>query len=111
MPATPGLVLGRHGWAAGSAAALLGCAQFGVGASVAPLVGLLGLRGDHAMALAVAGGVAGALAVYAVVVRPVLASAPVLPPGVAAAAGQAAAGQPAPQPRERGPVVAGRAAR
>jgi DHA1 family bicyclomycin/chloramphenicol resistance-like MFS transporter len=42
MPNTPALALNRHGEAAGTAAALLGCLQFGVGAVVAPVVGLLG---------------------------------------------------------------------
>lgn len=42
MPNTPALALNRHGEAAGTAAALLGCVQFGVGALVAPLVGVLG---------------------------------------------------------------------
>ena len=42
MPNTPALALTRHGEAAGTASALLGCVQFGVGAGVAPLVGLLG---------------------------------------------------------------------
>lgn len=39
LPNTPALALSRHGEAAGTAAALLGCVQFGVGAVVAPLVG------------------------------------------------------------------------
>jgi DHA1 family bicyclomycin/chloramphenicol resistance-like MFS transporter len=42
LPNTPALAMTRHGEAAGTAAALLGCVQFGVGAVVAPLVGLLG---------------------------------------------------------------------
>lgn len=42
MPNTPALALNRHGEAAGTASALLGCLQFGVGALVAPVVGLLG---------------------------------------------------------------------
>jgi MFS transporter, DHA1 family, multidrug resistance protein len=44
MPNLPALALNRHGEAAGTAAALLGCVQFGVGAVVAPLVGLFGSR-------------------------------------------------------------------
>ena len=44
MPNTPALALTRHGEAAGTAAAMLGCVQFGVGAGIAPLVGLLGER-------------------------------------------------------------------
>jgi MFS transporter, DHA1 family, multidrug resistance protein len=42
MPNTPALALTRHGEAAGTASAMLGCIQFGVGAGVAPVVGLLG---------------------------------------------------------------------
>lgn len=42
MPNTPALALNRHGEAAGTASALLGFVQFGVGALVAPLVGVLG---------------------------------------------------------------------
>ncbi|RYU10081.1 Bcr/CflA family multidrug efflux MFS transporter [Nocardioides iriomotensis] len=42
MPNTPALALNRHGEAAGTASAMLGCVQFGVGALVAPLVGVLG---------------------------------------------------------------------
>lgn len=39
MPNTPALALTRHGEAAGTAAAVLGCVQFGVGGVVAPVVG------------------------------------------------------------------------
>jgi DHA1 family bicyclomycin/chloramphenicol resistance-like MFS transporter len=42
LPNTPALALTRHGEAAGTAAAVLGCVQFGVGAVVAPLVGAFG---------------------------------------------------------------------
>jgi DHA1 family bicyclomycin/chloramphenicol resistance-like MFS transporter len=42
LPNTPALALTRHGEAAGTAAAVLGCVQFGVGALVAPLVGAFG---------------------------------------------------------------------
>lgn len=42
LPNTPALALTRHGEAAGTAAAMLGAVQFGVGAVVAPLVGLSG---------------------------------------------------------------------
>ncbi|MEO5711107.1 MAG: hypothetical protein ABIQ59_14965 [Nocardioidaceae bacterium] len=42
LPNTPGLALTRHGEAAGTAAAVLGCVQFGIGALVAPLVGAFG---------------------------------------------------------------------
>jgi DHA1 family bicyclomycin/chloramphenicol resistance-like MFS transporter len=68
-PNAPALALSRHGDTAGTAAALLGAAQFGVGAMAAPLVGLLG-TGAVAMALVVAGGMVAANIVLAVVVRP-----------------------------------------
>jgi DHA1 family bicyclomycin/chloramphenicol resistance-like MFS transporter len=42
LPNTPALALTRHGEAAGTAAAMLGAVQFGVGALVAPLVGVFG---------------------------------------------------------------------
>ncbi|MFE5704751.1 Bcr/CflA family drug resistance efflux transporter [Rhodococcus sp. ACS1] len=45
LPNAPALALGRHGEAAGTAAALLGALQFGVGALIAPLVGVLGNTG------------------------------------------------------------------
>ncbi|MGV0745506.1 multidrug effflux MFS transporter [Mycolicibacterium sp. XJ870] len=49
IPNAPALALSRHPDAAGTAAALLGAAQFGIGAAVAPLVGALG---NGALALA-----------------------------------------------------------
>ncbi|HSE72206.1 MAG TPA: multidrug effflux MFS transporter [Nocardioidaceae bacterium] len=42
LPNTPALALNRHGESAGTAAAMLGFVQFGVGAVIAPLVGLSG---------------------------------------------------------------------
>lgn len=45
MPNTPALALSRHGEAAGTAAAVLGAIQFGLGSLLAPLVGLLGNDG------------------------------------------------------------------
>ncbi|MFG1656395.1 multidrug effflux MFS transporter [Micromonospora chersina] len=69
MPNAPALALSRHGEAAGTAAALLGAVQFGVGALAAPLVGVLG-TGSVAMAAVVAGGMAVALLVLLTVVRP-----------------------------------------
>ncbi len=53
FPNTPALAMSRHGAIAGTAAALLGAAQFGVGGAAAPLVGLLG-NGKVAMAAVVA---------------------------------------------------------
>jgi DHA1 family bicyclomycin/chloramphenicol resistance-like MFS transporter len=69
IPNAPALALSRHGEAAGTAAALLGSVQFGVGAVAAPMVGVLG-NGSVAMALVVAGGMFAALAVLVLVVRP-----------------------------------------
>lgn len=42
LPNAPAVALSRHPDAAGTAAAVLGAAQFGIGAAVAPLVGALG---------------------------------------------------------------------
>jgi DHA1 family bicyclomycin/chloramphenicol resistance-like MFS transporter len=42
IPNAPAVALSRHPEAAGTAAALLGAGQFGLGAAVAPLVGVLG---------------------------------------------------------------------
>ncbi|MFC4147265.1 multidrug effflux MFS transporter [Micromonospora mangrovi] len=69
LPNAPALALSRHGEAAGTAAALLGAVQFGVGALAAPLVGVLG-TGSVAMAAVVAGGMIAATTVLLVVVRP-----------------------------------------
>jgi DHA1 family bicyclomycin/chloramphenicol resistance-like MFS transporter len=69
LPNAPALALSRHGEAAGTASALLGSVQFGVGALAAPLVGVLG-TGPVAMAVVVAGGMAAATATLWLVVRP-----------------------------------------
>ncbi|MGC5051473.1 multidrug effflux MFS transporter [Micromonospora sp. DT48] len=69
LPNAPALALSRHGEAAGTASALLGAVQFGIGAIAAPLVGVLG-TGAVAMAVVIAGGLASALIVFVVVVRP-----------------------------------------
>ena len=69
IPNAPALALSRHGEAAGTAAALLGAVQFGVGAIAAPLVGVLGASAVG-MALVVAGGFVAANLVLALVVRP-----------------------------------------
>ncbi|MFB9334047.1 multidrug effflux MFS transporter [Actinoplanes octamycinicus] len=69
MPNAPALALSRHGEAAGTAAALLGAVQFGVGALAAPLVGVLGV-GAVAMAIVVVAGMLAATAVGFLVVRP-----------------------------------------
>jgi DHA1 family bicyclomycin/chloramphenicol resistance-like MFS transporter len=60
IPNAPALALSRHPDAAGTSAALLGAAQFGLGAAVAPLVGVLG-NDDFALALVMTFGVVVAL--------------------------------------------------
>jgi MFS transporter, DHA1 family, multidrug resistance protein len=69
MPNAPAVALARHGRTAGTAAALLGAVQFGTGAIVSPMVGVLG-NNAVAMATVVAGGLVLALLVLVVVVRP-----------------------------------------
>lgn len=61
IPNAPAVALTRHPEAAGTAAALLGAAQFGLGAAVAPLVGVLG-NDELAMAVVMSAGVMIALA-------------------------------------------------
>jgi DHA1 family bicyclomycin/chloramphenicol resistance-like MFS transporter len=60
IPNAPALALSRHQDAAGTSAALLGAAQFGLGAAVAPLVGVLG-NDEFALALVMTSGVVVAL--------------------------------------------------
>ncbi|MFC9083820.1 multidrug effflux MFS transporter [Streptomyces sp. NPDC057062] len=60
LPNGAALTLSRHGEAADTATALLGAGQFGLGAVVAPLVGLLG-NNAHAMAVVMTACVAAAL--------------------------------------------------
>ncbi len=69
LPNAPALALSRHGEAAGTAAALLGAVQFGVGAAVAPLVGVLG-NDAVAMGAVVVAALVLAIAVLVGVVRP-----------------------------------------
>ncbi|MBM7806428.1 DHA1 family bicyclomycin/chloramphenicol resistance-like MFS transporter [Geodermatophilus bullaregiensis] len=69
LPNAPALALSRHGEAAGTAAALLGAVQFGVGAVVAPLVGVLG-NDAVAMGVVVVAALVTAIVVLVVVVRP-----------------------------------------
>ncbi|WP_448641553.1 multidrug effflux MFS transporter [Geodermatophilus sp. URMC 63] len=69
LPNAPALALSRHGEAAGTAAALLGAVQFGVGAAVAPLVGVLG-NDAVAMGTVVVAALVTAIAVLVLVVRP-----------------------------------------
>jgi DHA1 family bicyclomycin/chloramphenicol resistance-like MFS transporter len=68
-PNAAALALSRHGEAAGTAAALLGAVQFGVGGLAAPVVGLLG-NDAAAMAAVIAAGLLCALVVLFRVVRP-----------------------------------------
>jgi DHA1 family bicyclomycin/chloramphenicol resistance-like MFS transporter len=69
LPNVPAVALSAHGEAAGTAAALLGSAQFVVGAVVSPLVGVLG-NNALAMATVIAGGVLSATLVLVLVARP-----------------------------------------
>jgi DHA1 family bicyclomycin/chloramphenicol resistance-like MFS transporter len=73
-PNATALALADHGERAGSAAALLGAAQFAVGAVIAPLTGL----GGAGSAVPMAATIAGALLVAALLVRLVLRPAPAL---------------------------------
>jgi DHA1 family bicyclomycin/chloramphenicol resistance-like MFS transporter len=69
IPNAPALALSRHQEAAGTSAALLGAGQFGLGAAVAPLVGVLG-NDELALAVVMTVGVVVALfALLAVGVR------------------------------------------
>jgi DHA1 family bicyclomycin/chloramphenicol resistance-like MFS transporter len=69
LPNAPALALSRHGDAAGTAAALLGAIQFGVGALVSPVVGLLG-NDAVAIGIVVVTALVLAIAVLVLVVRP-----------------------------------------
>jgi DHA1 family bicyclomycin/chloramphenicol resistance-like MFS transporter len=60
IPNAPAVALARHPDAAGTAAAVLGAAQFGLGAVVAPLVGVLG-NDEVALALVMTTGIVIAL--------------------------------------------------
>jgi DHA1 family bicyclomycin/chloramphenicol resistance-like MFS transporter len=69
LPNAPALALSRHGEAAGTAAALLGAIQFGVGAVVSPVVGLLG-NDATAMGTVIVVSLVLAIVLLATVVRP-----------------------------------------
>ena len=69
LPNAPALALARYGDSAGSAAALLGAVQFGVGAAGSPLVGLLG-NDATAMGAVIVATLTLAVVVLVVVVRP-----------------------------------------
>lgn len=60
IPNAPALALSRHPDASGTSAALLGAGQFGLGAAVAPLVGVLG-NDEFALAVVMTAGVVVAL--------------------------------------------------
>lgn len=66
MPSVPAIALERNAHQAGSAAALLGASQFGVGAAIAPVTGLFGEASALTMAAVMAGTilVAAGLLVY-----------------------------------------------
>ncbi|OBI62155.1 Bcr/CflA family drug resistance efflux transporter [Mycolicibacterium fortuitum] len=68
LPNAPAVALSRHPDAAGTAAALLGAAQFGLGAAVAPAIGALG-NGALALSWVMTGGMAIALAALLLVGR------------------------------------------
>jgi DHA1 family bicyclomycin/chloramphenicol resistance-like MFS transporter len=69
LPNAAALAMTRHGEAAGTAAALLGAVQFGIGAVAAPLVGVLGTD-SVGMAVVVAGGMVAALAAMLIMAPP-----------------------------------------
>jgi DHA1 family bicyclomycin/chloramphenicol resistance-like MFS transporter len=69
LPNAPAVALARHGETAGTAAALLGATQFGVGALISPLVGVLG-NDALAMSTAIAAGLVLSLTVLVLVVQP-----------------------------------------
>ena len=68
IPNAPAVALSRHPDAAGTAAALLGAAQFGLGAAIAPLVGVLG-NDEFALALVMTVGMVIALFALALTLR------------------------------------------
>jgi MFS transporter, DHA1 family, multidrug resistance protein len=68
FPNAPALAMSRHGEMAGTAAALLGAVQFGIGGLAAPIVGLLG-GGEVGMAEVMAVAMLASAAVAVTVVR------------------------------------------
>jgi DHA1 family bicyclomycin/chloramphenicol resistance-like MFS transporter len=69
LPNAPAVALAAYGERAGTAAAMLGAEQFGVGAAVSPVVGLLG-NDAVGMATVVAGGLLVATLALVLVARP-----------------------------------------
>lgn len=76
VPNGSAIALTRHGEAAGTAAAMLGTAQFGTGALAAPLVGLLGGSASVGMGTVVAAALVGALTALHLLVLPGIALRP-----------------------------------
>jgi DHA1 family bicyclomycin/chloramphenicol resistance-like MFS transporter len=70
FPNTPALALTRHGEAAGTAAAMLGAAQFVIGGAAAPVIGLMGAGSAVPMALVMAMAATGSALVAAITLRP-----------------------------------------
>jgi MFS transporter, DHA1 family, multidrug resistance protein len=68
IPNAPAVALSRHPDAAGTAAALLGAAQFGLGAAIAPLVGVLG-NDELALSVVMTAGVSIALVALSLSLR------------------------------------------
>lgn len=69
LPNTPALALSRHGEAAGTAAAMLGAAQFVIGGASAPLIGAFGSDSALPMAAVMAASALGAAAVATLTLR------------------------------------------
>jgi DHA1 family bicyclomycin/chloramphenicol resistance-like MFS transporter len=69
LPNTPALALTRHGGSAGTAAAVYGATQFGLGGCAAPLVGVLGGAPGVAMAGVMTAALTVALTLLLTVVR------------------------------------------
>jgi DHA1 family bicyclomycin/chloramphenicol resistance-like MFS transporter len=69
LPNAPAVALSAHGETAGTAAALLGAVQFGVGAAISPLVGVLG-NTALAMGTVMFGGIVLAAVVLMLVAQP-----------------------------------------
>ena len=84
LPNAPALALADYGHSAGAAAAMLGAVQFGVGAAVSPVVGVLG-NDALAMGAVIVVALLLALAVLVVVVRPWTLAEPQDAPGLALA--------------------------
>ncbi|GLY70885.1 putative multidrug resistance transporter, Bcr/CflA family protein [Amycolatopsis taiwanensis] len=69
LPNAPAVALNAHGETAGTAASLLGAVQFGVGAAISPMVGVLG-NNALGMSIVMFGGITLAMVVLLLVARP-----------------------------------------